>query len=43
MMLTGIVLTDYGLYRGRNEIDLSCAADRPVVLVGGLNEIGRAS
>ena len=43
MMLTGIVLTDYGLYRGRNEIDLSCAADRPVVLVGGLNGAGKTT
>lgn len=42
-MLTGIVLTDYGLYRGRNEIDLSCAADRPVVLVGGLNGAGKTT
>lgn len=43
MILTGIVLTDYGLYRGRNEIDLSCAADRPVVLVGGLNGAGKTT
>ena len=43
MILTGIVLTDYGLYRGRNEIDLSCPADRPVVLVGGLNGAGKTT
>ena len=43
MILTGIVLTDYGLYRGRNEIDLTCAADRPVVLVGGLNGAGKTT
>ena len=43
MILTEAVLTDYGLYRGRNEIDLSCAADRPVVLVGGLNGAGKTT
>lgn len=43
MILTGAVLTDYGLYGGRNEIDLSCAADRPVVLVGGLNGAGKTT
>ena len=43
MILTGIVLTDYGLYRGRNEIDLTCASDRPVVLVGGLNGAGKTT
>ena len=43
MILTGVVLTDYGVYRGRNEIDLSCTADRPVVLIGGLNGAGKTT
>ena len=43
MILTGVVLTDYGAYRGRNEIDLSCAADRPVVLIGGRNGAGKTT
>lgn len=42
-MLTRVALTDYGVYRGRNELDLSCAADRPVVLVGGLNGAGKTT
>lgn len=43
MILTGVALTDYGVYRGRNEIDLSCTADRPVVLIGGLNGAGKTT
>ena len=43
MILTKVVLTDYGLYRGRNEIDLSCADGRPVVLVGGRNGAGKTT
>ena len=43
MILTGVVLTDYGVYRGRNEIDLSCPPDRPVVLIGGRNGAGKTT
>ncbi len=43
MILTGVVLTDYGVYRGRNEIVLSCPPDRPVVLIGGRNGAGKTT
>ena len=43
MILTGVVLTDYGVYRGRNEIGLSCPPDRPVVLIGGRNGAGKTT
>ncbi len=43
MLLTRVVLRDYGAYRGRNEFDLSCTRDRPIVLVGGTNGAGKTT
>lgn len=43
MFLTKIVLQDYGVYRGRNEFDFTCAKDKPIILVGGKNGAGKTS
>ncbi len=43
MILTKVVLTDYGIYRGRNEFELSCTQERPLVLFGGSNGAGKTT
>ncbi len=43
MILTKVVLQDYGVYRGKNEFDFTCTDDRPVVLIGGTNGAGKTT
>ena len=43
MLITKVVLQDYGVYRGRNEFDLAPRDGRPVVLVGGTNGAGKTT
>lgn len=43
MMITKVVLTDYGVYGGKNEFDLAPAPDRPIILVGGTNGAGKTT
>lgn len=43
MLLQKLVLTDFGVYRGRNEFDLTVEKDRPVVLFGGKNGAGKTT
>lgn len=43
MLLTKIILQDYGVYRGKNEFDLACTADKPIILVGGTNGAGKTT
>lgn len=43
MLITRIVLQDYGVYRGRNEFDLECTPEKPVILVGGTNGAGKTT
>ena len=44
MILDGIALTDFGLYAGRQEIDLAPPAPgKPIVLFGGLNGGGKTT
>ena len=43
MLLTRVILKDYGAYRGRNEFDLSCTSERPIVLIGGANGAGKTT
>lgn len=43
MLLTKITLQDYGVYRGKNEFDFTCTADRPIILIGGTNGAGKTT
>ena len=43
MLLTRVILQDYGVYRGRNEFDLSCTEERPIILIGGTNGAGKTT
>lgn len=43
MKINRIVLEDYGPYAGRNELDLSTTADRPIILFGGKNGSGKTT
>lgn len=43
MIITRVVLRDYGAYGGTHEFDLSPAEGRPVVLVGGVNGAGKTT
>lgn len=43
MIITKVVLTDYGVYGGKNEFYLAPASDRPIILVGGTNGAGKTT
>ncbi len=43
MLLTKIILQDYGVYRGKNEFDFTCTKDKPVILIGGTNGAGKTT
>ena len=43
MLLTKVILKDYGVYRGRNEFDLQCTAQKPIILIGGTNGAGKTT
>jgi DNA sulfur modification protein DndD len=43
MILDAIILENFGVYGGRQEIDLSPRKDRPVILFGGLNGGGKTT
>lgn len=43
MLLTKIILQDFGVYRGKNEFDLTCDVEKPVVLIGGTNGAGKTT
>ena len=43
MILTKIILHNFGVYAGRHEIDLSPKPDRPVILFGALNGSGKTT
>ena len=43
MQIQRIILTDYGPYRGHNEINLETTKDRPIILFGGANGSGKTT
>lgn len=43
MIVTRIILQDYGVYRGKNEFDLACTPQKPIVLIGGTNGAGKTT
>ncbi len=43
MILTKIILQDYGVYRGKNEFNFTCTSEKPVVLIGGTNGAGKTT
>lgn len=43
MLLRQVRLSDVGLYRGNQTLDLSCERGRPVTLVGGKNGAGKTT
>ncbi|HXG74814.1 MAG TPA: DNA sulfur modification protein DndD [Candidatus Nitrosotenuis sp.] len=43
MLLTRIVLKNFGVYRDENVFDLSCTDEKPIVLIGGTNGAGKTT
>ena len=43
MILTRVILQDYGVYKGKNEFDFTCTSEKPVILIGGTNGAGKTT
>ena len=43
MLLQKLVLENYGAYQNKNEFDLTCTPNKPVILIGGLNGSGKTT
>jgi DNA sulfur modification protein DndD len=43
MLLTKVTLSNYGVYRDKNEFDFRCDLDKPVILCGGANGAGKTT
>ena len=43
MLLTKVILNDFGVYRGRNEFDLKTTKDKSIILIGGTNGAGKTT
>jgi len=43
VLVTKVILQDYGVYRGRNEFDFTCDERKPIILVGGTNGAGKTT
>lgn len=43
MIVTRVILQDYGAYRGKHEFDFTCTRQKPIVLIGGTNGAGKTT
>jgi len=43
VLLTKVVINDFGVYRGRNEFDFQTKPDKPIILCGGTNGAGKTT
>ena len=43
MLLTKLILENYGVYDGRHVLDLTCDENKPVILCGGKNGSGKTT
>lgn len=43
MLLTRVILKDFGIYQGKHEFNLSTTAKKPIVLIGGTNGAGKTT
>lgn len=43
MLLSKIILNDFGVYRGTNEFDLRTSPEKPIILCGGRNGSGKTT
>ena len=43
MLLTKVIINDFGVYRGRNEFDFQTKPDKPIILCGGTNGAGKTT
>ncbi len=43
MILTKVILQDYGVYKGKNEFDFTTTPDKPIILIGGSNGAGKTT
>jgi len=43
MLLSKVILNDFGVYRGRNEFNFQITKDKPIILIGGTNGAGKTT
>lgn len=43
MLLTKVILKNYGVYRDENIFDFSCTQEKPIILIGGTNGAGKTT
>ena len=43
LILTKIILNDYGIYQGKNIFDFTCTRQKPIILIGGTNGAGKTT
>jgi len=43
LLLTRVVLNDFGVYRGQNEFNFKTSKEKPIILIGGTNGAGKTT
>lgn len=43
MLLTKVILKNYGVYRNENVFDFTCTPEKPIILIGGTNGSGKTT